>query len=427
MKFKASQAVNQRIERISTNHLVVGIDIAKEVHVAAAVNFRGIQQGRVLSFPNNLDGAEQLLRWIHELQAQSGLSEVIFGAESTGHYFLNLAMYLREQGYTVVLVNPLTTRRNKENRDNKPSKNDAKDAVIIADAVSRGYYSDWRMPEPLYRKLRCLVDEQEMLSKDMASLGNQIQTALDQVFPEFTSVFRHWNQIRARATLKQFPLPDDLRGLTAEEIVQGWRAAGMTRAGGRSGLQAATELLHTARRSIGLCEVAGEMKERIGRLLQRYEALEEQSAAIGEGLEKLLAQLSPEARQPLEALCISPWLTAVLLANTGDLRAYAHGNQVLALAGLNLAECSSGKRRGQITLSKRGRRQLRKYLYLTVLGLVVNHPAFKRWHAHNVNSLRMKKNTSILKLVGKLARILVGLAHSGECFDEQRHPVHLAA
>ncbi|MFP4974680.1 IS110 family transposase, partial [Paenibacillus sp. CN-4] len=79
MKFKASQAVNQRIERISTNHLVVGIDIAKEVHVAAAVNFRGIQQGRVLSFPNNLDGAEQLLRWIDELQAQSGLSEVIFG------------------------------------------------------------------------------------------------------------------------------------------------------------------------------------------------------------------------------------------------------------------------------------------------------------------------------------------------------------
>jgi len=34
MKFKSSNAINQRIERITTEHLVVGIDIAKEKHVA---------------------------------------------------------------------------------------------------------------------------------------------------------------------------------------------------------------------------------------------------------------------------------------------------------------------------------------------------------------------------------------------------------
>ncbi|MDQ8738895.1 IS110 family transposase, partial [Paenibacillus sp. LHD-38] len=42
MKFKQSAEQNQRIERISTSHLVVGIDIAKETHVAQATNFRGI-------------------------------------------------------------------------------------------------------------------------------------------------------------------------------------------------------------------------------------------------------------------------------------------------------------------------------------------------------------------------------------------------
>lgn len=44
MKFKSSTAINQRIERSTTKHLVVGIDIAKENHVAGAVNFRGIQR-----------------------------------------------------------------------------------------------------------------------------------------------------------------------------------------------------------------------------------------------------------------------------------------------------------------------------------------------------------------------------------------------
>jgi transposase len=42
MKFKAQAKQNQLLERISTQHLVVGIDIAQQSHVARAVNFRGI-------------------------------------------------------------------------------------------------------------------------------------------------------------------------------------------------------------------------------------------------------------------------------------------------------------------------------------------------------------------------------------------------
>ena len=49
--------------------------------------------------------------------------------ESTCHYWFNLADWLLEQSVEVVLVNPLTTKRNKENRDNCQSKSDAKDAL----------------------------------------------------------------------------------------------------------------------------------------------------------------------------------------------------------------------------------------------------------------------------------------------------------
>ena len=68
-----------------------------------------------------------------------GMNDVIVGMESTGHYWFNIAHWLVQQGIDVVLVNPLTTKRNKENRDNSPSKSDPKDALVIADAVSRGY------------------------------------------------------------------------------------------------------------------------------------------------------------------------------------------------------------------------------------------------------------------------------------------------
>jgi hypothetical protein len=41
------------------------------------------------------------------------------------------------------MVNPDTTKRNKENRDNSPSKSDPKDALVIADVISRGYYYEY--------------------------------------------------------------------------------------------------------------------------------------------------------------------------------------------------------------------------------------------------------------------------------------------
>ncbi|WP_307558153.1 hypothetical protein [Paenibacillus sp. V4I7] len=42
MKFKQSDEQNLRIERITPSHLVIGIDMAKDAHVAQATNFRGI-------------------------------------------------------------------------------------------------------------------------------------------------------------------------------------------------------------------------------------------------------------------------------------------------------------------------------------------------------------------------------------------------
>uniref|UniRef100_UPI0016489424 hypothetical protein n=1 Tax=Paenibacillus cremeus TaxID=2163881 RepID=UPI0016489424 len=62
MKFKQNDAQNQRIEHITSNHLVVGVDIAKETQVARAVTYRGIEIGRPCSFK----GKRQISRWIEK-------------------------------------------------------------------------------------------------------------------------------------------------------------------------------------------------------------------------------------------------------------------------------------------------------------------------------------------------------------------------
>ncbi|MCG7218132.1 IS110 family transposase [Paenibacillus mucilaginosus] len=77
MKFKQSDVQNQRIERITTSHLVVGIDMPKETHVAEATNFRGIVlSNRHLSFKNTAKGYEKLQRLDRVTAAKTPVKEL---------------------------------------------------------------------------------------------------------------------------------------------------------------------------------------------------------------------------------------------------------------------------------------------------------------------------------------------------------------
>jgi transposase len=98
---------------------------------------------------------------------------------------------------------------------------------------------------------------------------------------------------------------------------------------------------------------------------------------------------------------------------------------LLRRAGLHLAECTSGKFKGQIKLAKRGDSALRKYLYLGMISLVRQHPDYKRWHEHNV-ARGMRKQASIFKLIGKLARTLVGMVQRGESYHSEHESLTAA-
>lgn len=125
---------------------------------------------------------------------------------------------------------------------------------------------------------------------------------------------------------------------------------------------------------------------------------------------------------------ISAISLAGILGEAGDLSGFAHGNALLRHAGLNLAEASSGKWTGQMKISKRGRSRLRRFIFMMTISLVGNNPEFKAMHAYNVQVKKMKKMRSLMKLCGKLARVLVGMARSNEAYNPHKTtPIQLAA
>jgi transposase len=418
MKFKQSDGQNQRIERISTSHLVVGIDIAKETHVAQATNFRGIVlTKRHLTFPNTREGFEKLDRWMDELQQKHRLKGLIIGMEPTGHYGFNLANWLADKGKHVVMVNPATTKRNKENRDNSPSKSDPKDALVIADVVSRGYYYEYSRQATVFQRLCTIMSDREFWVTHSVRLQNRIIRWLDIRFPEYFSVFKNWTYKRSLATLKEFPSPQDIESLSVSEVITGWRKH-MKRAGGSTGMQKAAQLIAQAKRSVGETTALDEAKQDLGRLLQEFERIVEMLDRIEQDIQVLLSEI-PMADQ-LRSIGLGSICIAAILSGAGDLRQYAHGRQLLRKAGLNLAEKMSGKYKGQIMLSKRGDATLRKYLYLATLQLVGNHAVFRQLHEHNVQAKKMKKQQSVFKLLGKLARIIIGIVGRGETFSPEK-------
>jgi len=414
MNFKMQNKQNQLIERITDQHLVVGVDIAQHVHVARAVNYRGIVIGKPLSFENNEEGFTRLLNWIKELKHMKNLDTTIVGMEPTGHYWMNLSKWLVKQNMDVVTVNPHHVKRNKENRDNTQSKSDKKDALVIADMVKNGYYAFVRSTSESFEKLRVLMANRDVIVKRLVSSINQINRWVDVVFPELRQVFKDVSCKGAIATLRLFPTPAELCSLQPQDIVTGWKSC-MKR---HSGHKKARSLLTLAKRSIGTKQALDAYKLHLEQLLEEYDLASSQLERVTQEVTNVLEQI-PFVKQILAIKGISEISLAGILGEAGDLSGFAHGNALLRHAGLHLAEASSGKWKGQIVLSKRGRSRLRRYLFLATMSLVMNNPEFKALHSNNVKVKKIKKMKSIMKLCRKLARVIVGIARNGSAYKPE--------
>jgi transposase len=214
MQFKWNEKINQ----VTENTLVVGMDIAKRVHYACFVDERGRVIEKAFAVHQSKEGFEHLYKKIRQIMKEAKKTEVIVGIEPTGHYWMNLANFLDHYGIPLVMVNPMHVKRSKELDDNLPTKNDKKDALVIARLLKDGRFSYPRLLKEVEAELRIGSTLRSKLTEDLASIKNRIIRWLDRYFPEFTPVFPAFGKM-ALATLEMTPLPQDIDGKSAEELV----------------------------------------------------------------------------------------------------------------------------------------------------------------------------------------------------------------
>ena len=92
------------------------------------------------------------------------------------------------------------------------------------------------------------------------------------------------------------------------------------------------------------------------------------------------------------------------------------------MAGLSLIECSSGKKKGQTTISKRGRSDLRKFLYQAVFTMLSSNKGFKLLHKYYTERPKnqLKGRQSMMVLARKFLRIVYAVVTQNIAYDEER-------
>lgn len=173
---------NEKIRQVTETTMVIGVDIASEIHWARAFDWRSLELGKAISFENDAEGFEIYLRWASNLAADQKKDSVMVGLEPTGHYWFTLAAYLQEVSVKLVLVNPYHVKRSKELDDGHPSKSDQKDPKTIAKLVLEGRYVFPYIPQGLYAELRVAMNCRWRVQKELTSVQNQIRRWLKIIF-----------------------------------------------------------------------------------------------------------------------------------------------------------------------------------------------------------------------------------------------------
>lgn len=108
-------------------------------------------------------------------------------------------------------------------------------------------------------------------------------------------------------------------------------------------------------------------------------------------VERLLSQISG-TKEILTVPGVAVVTLAGFLAEVGDLRGYEHGQQIIRLAGLNLKENSSGKKKGKssipILYQTKPESTEEKAIDCSVLREADSHSSYAR---HQASSVRCKR------------------------------------
>ena len=389
--------------RGSKEHLIVGIDVAKERHHAFFGTATGKTLLKRLVFENTIEGFERLLIQTEALKVQHGLTKTVFGLEPTANYHKPLGEFLIKGAHQVVLVSGVAVKRNRELLDGRWDKHDTKDSANVADLISQGKCLFYEYPPLALRELRSLLSLKRRLKKQEHGFKVRIRNhLLAQYFPELDRSFARSGSVGLEI-VKWCLAPSVIAGLDYEQFAH-LVAPGTRNRGQHKRLEAVWKM---AVDSIG-CDAGEAVAFEAKVLVEGLEQIREVLRTTDSKLEDICLQF-PEYSYLLTIPGFGPDISAKTLAAIGNPFRFTTRKQVLKMAGLDLSANRSGKRSDTATpvLSKKGKADLRYALYQAGFVASSKNRHFIAYYTNKLRGREKEKGITTKMRVKLAAKMLI--------------------
>ncbi len=333
----------------------IGIDIAKKRHEVCFLDESGnVLDGNSFQIPNTASGLDKLQNYLDKY----GLTAVnsLVGMEATGHYWLVLYSWLIEQGFDVKVINPIVTDAYR-NMLIRKTKNDRIDAEVVARVLKMGEYQETSVLDDDTLSLRQLCRYRLSQTQTTSDLKRKVIALLDQVFPEYDTLFSDVFGLSSKELLKNYTTPEEIASIHTRKLANILNKASR----GRFGKEKALEVKAVASQSIGITVAIDAFVFQIRQLIEQIEFVEMQI----ESLDREIANYMDSLDSPITTIPgIGPVYGATILAELGDIKRFPSAKQIVSYAGLDASVHESGDFKGsQSRMSKRGSAYLRRAIY----------------------------------------------------------------
>lgn len=396
--------------------IYAGIDIAKNSHVVGATDDRGKDAAKPMQFANSTSGFDRCVAYLDGLTESK--ADLLVGMEATGHYWLPLFCRLQDEGYAVVVINPIRTDAMRRFKGSSRVKTDMIDCVLVAETLRCGDFEPSKLGDEAMIELRQLTRLHQELTGSVADLKRQVIVALDQVFPEYDSIFSNTFGESSKAFLRRCPTPEECLGIRVDSLARTLERASH----GKLGREKADEIKGVARSSCGISVATSAFSFQIKLLIDQIDFIEGQIAEVEARIRD-----GVEAVEPLILTIpgIGHKLGAQIVSEIGDIRRFHSASAVVKHAGINPSISQSGKfSSDENHITKQGSPYLRRALYLAAMAQLKLKTPFYDYYAKKRADGKSHRE-ALIAVARKLVHVIYAVLSKQEPYDPEitRNPL----
>lgn len=378
----------------------VGIDISKYKHDFCIVSNTGEIIVENSSFENNKKGFQTLLDQLKPYDK----SDVRIAFEATGHYSMNLELFLLDQEYSFMKINPLVIHQFLKARSLRRTKTDKADSLTVASyLLSVPYKPNSSLLYHTY-SLKSLCRTREHLIKERSKFAILLTNELDKSFPELKPFFNNIISTTLLFILDKYKNASHIALMKDYDSIRCISHGKFTYA-------KFAKLKELAKNTVGYHDNNTDLL--ISTYVSLYNYFNDLIDPIDKQISTIIKELNPSI---LSIPGIGEITAASILAEYGDISCFSSPAKMLAFAGLEPSIIQSGTLESNGNMVKHGSGHLRYVLMNASLTLLKFNSTFYDFYLKK-RSEGKSHRVALSHVCKKLVRLIYTLETKHVDFD----------